>query len=587
MKIFLHLSLLCSCLVGSSQSRSILDSLKQELESSPDSIKQTILLDLAWEYSFSNIDSSEYYCLEGIRLAESRKDKNASANSKSMLAIVYDLRGDIEESAALYLEVAKFYESENNLAELSKTYNNLGVLFFYNDQYDKSYEYYKRSMDIDVSLGDSVGVGESLVNFAATANKWGEYEKALRYLRRGKAIVNQFPENTWLRSGIYDALASNFLYQEQYDSSLFYYKEILPYLESTGDVTGVLSCLNGLISISIALEDYDEAKEYLNYAESLTNEYDDLIRRRKRNQLAATLYAQLRDYEKAFNYQLKYQADYDSITTQERIRITNELEEKYQAEQRENEITNLKLEQQNSKNQRNIILLISAFILGVSILLFVLYRVKSRSEATIAKSLEEKETLLKEIHHRVKNNLQVVSSLLSMQSRFIKDEQALGAVNEGQSRVESMALIHQKLYQENNLSGVNVREYIEELSEVLKQSYSTNSEVDFEYDIDDLTIDVDTIIPIGLILNELICNSLKHAFPDDIEGTVSIKLKEQNDKLHLEVSDNGVGTKSPSSEKSFGLVLIESLALKLKATLQTNSESGTSTSLTISKYKLV
>lgn len=504
-----------------------------------------------------------------------------------MLAIVYDLRGDIEESAALYLEVAKFYESENNLAELSKTYNNLGVLFFYNDQYDKSYEYYKRSMDIDVSLGDSVGVGESLVNFAATANKWGEYEKALRYLRRGKAIVNQFPENTWLRSGIYDALASNFLYQEQYDSSLFYYKEILPYLESTGDVTGVLSCLNGLISISIALEDYDEAKEYLNYAESLTNEYDDLIRRRKRNQLAATLYAQLRDYEKAFNYQLKYQADYDSITTQERIRITNELEEKYQAEQRENEITNLKLEQQNSKNQRNIILLISAFILGVSILLFVLYRVKSRSEATIAKSLEEKETLLKEIHHRVKNNLQVVSSLLSMQSRFIKDEQALGAVNEGQSRVESMALIHQKLYQENNLSGVNVREYIEELSEVLKQSYSTNSEVDFEYDIDDLTIDVDTIIPIGLILNELICNSLKHAFPDDIEGTVSIKLKEQNDKLHLEVSDNGVGTKSPSSEKSFGLVLIESLALKLKATLQTNSESGTSTSLTISKYKLV
>lgn len=567
--------------------QSLIDSLKNELKSSTGVDRQNILLDLAWEYSYANVDSSEFYCFESIRLAEQRNNQTDLAISKSMLAIVYDIKGEIEEAAALYLEVAKYYEDQNNLEELSKTYNNLGVLFFYRDQYEKSWEYYLKSMMIDSTLGNEQGVAESMVNLAAISNIHGDYDQALRYLKKGEKISNKYPENTWVKKGIYDGLANNLLYRGKYDSSLIYYKREYQILTNENDIHSTLTCLNGIISAYLGKVKYDSALQYLTIAEQLSANYDEVAIRKKRNELGAILFAALGNYRKAFDYQKRYQIVSDSISQQESLKITNELEEKYQAEQKENEIAQLELAQQQSKNQRNIILLIAALILGVSVLLLILYRVKSRSEAAITKSLNEKETLLKEIHHRVKNNLQVVSSLLSMQSRFIKDEQALGAVNEGQTRVESMALIHQKLYQENNLSGVSAKEYIEDLAEVLKQSYSTNDEVEFEYDVEDLTIDVDTIIPIGLIMNELICNSLKHAFPENHDGIISVRLKENNSQLRLEVSDNGVGADGPSDDQSFGMVLIDSLAMKLKATLQIDTKNGTSTVLTISKYKLV
>lgn len=545
------------------------------------------MLDLAWEYSYSNMDSSRHYSIAGIELATNRKDEEALANAKSMLAIVCDIEGEMEKAAELYLEVADYYQNTSNLVELSKTYNNLGVLFFYNDLFEKSLEYYEKSMVIDQSLGDSIGVGESLVNLAAIANKNGDYEKAMDMLLRGKHISDQNPTNHWLRQGIFEGLANTNLYEGQIDSSEAYFKKAIQLFQDSNDINGVLSCLNGLISTSISLEKFDEARTYLKEAEKLAEDYDDVFRRRKRNQLAAELFAAIKDFEMAFRYQLRYQADHDSINRQDRIRSSTELEEKYQAEQKEKEIARLELTQQQAKNQRNVLILLSALILGVSALIFVLYRFKAKANAAISKSLGEKETLLKEIHHRVKNNLQVVSSLLSMQSRFIDDETALGAVSEGQARVESMALIHQKLYQDNQLSGVAAKEYIEDLSEILGQSYATDTEVGFEFAIDDLTIDVDTIIPIGLILNELICNSLKHAFKELDEGIIRIELREKEHQLQLEVSDNGIGTTASASDQSFGKVLIDSLARKLKATLLVETENGTKTTLQIEKYKLV
>jgi two-component sensor histidine kinase len=149
-----------------------------------------------------------------------------------------------------------------------------------------------------------------------------------------------------------------------------------------------------------------------------------------------------------------------------------------------------------------------------------------------------------------------------------------------------MALIHQKLYQENHLAGVKSKEYIEDLAETLRNTYALHTDIEFQYDVDDLIIDVDTIIPLGLILNELICNSLKHAFPEQKRGIIRIELKEKDQKLILKVCDNGVGM-IPSEGTSFGIVLIESLAQKLKATIETHTNNGTCTQVTISHYKLV
>ena len=544
-------------------------------------------MDLSWEYSFSNIDTSEYYGILGVELAEKRGNESALANAKSMLAIVYDIQNKTEAAAVLYIEVAKFYEEVNNLEELSKAYNNLGVLFFYADNLEKSWSYYQKSMAIEEELGNNIGIAESLINLAAIANRWKKNDDALKYLLRGQKIAQLYPENQWIRRSIYEGLANCYLYREDYDSSLLYYHASLPIFKAEQDIRGTLSCYNGIISGYYHLNEFDSAIYFLKVAEELSAEFEDLIIRKRRNQLASYVYAAIGDYEKAYKYQHAFLIANDSTNNLERIKIVGDLEEKYQTEQRENEISKLQIARQQSVNQRNILLLVAALVILAAAFFFILFKAKTKANKVIAKSLDEKETLLKEIHHRVKNNLQVVSSLLSMQSRFIKDEQALGAVNEGQSRVESMALIHQKLYQENNLSGVKAKEYIEDLSEILRQSYSINDNIEFEYNVDDLIIDVDTIIPIGLILNELICNSLKYAFPEGSDGHLKIRLEEKQDKLQLEVSDNGVGSDGHSKDKSFGMVLIESLAMKLKASLSTNAEGGTSTVLNIQKYKLI
>ncbi|MEO9872636.1 tetratricopeptide repeat-containing sensor histidine kinase [Ekhidna sp.] len=568
------------------QSPVLIDSLKNELTSNPDSIKQILLTDLAWEYAYSNIDSAKYYGLEALKLANKRNNLNDIARSKSMLAIVYDINGEVRDAAKLYVEVAKYYESINDVAELSKAYNNLGVLFYYNGDYTKSDEYFLKSMTIDEKLGDSLGVASSLINLAAISNYSDDYAQSFQYLRKAEKIALNLPKSDII-SSVYEELATTYAYAEVYDSSILYIKKSLPTHKASNDIHSVLSSYNGLITAYYSLKNYDSALYYFAEAQNLANGYDDITIRSSRYRLGSSIYAAINDFENAYKFQLKYQADNDSIRSSDRAKALNELEEKYQSEQKEIEISKLQVEQQKSQNQRNVLLLVSASVILGAILLFALVRSKSKANKIIAKSLDEKETLLKEIHHRVKNNLQVVSSLLSMQSRFITDENALGAVNEGQTRVESMALIHQKLYQENNLSGVYAKEYIEDLAEILKQSYTTGADIDFKYEIDELLIDVDTIIPIGLILNELICNSLKHAFPDNEEGVIQVSLKEEESELKLKVSDNGVGSSGSATGESFGMVLIESLAMKLKASLETTNQNGTSTLLSIKKYKLV
>lgn len=208
----------------------------------------------------------------------------------------------------------------------------------------------------------------------------------------------------------------------------------------------------------------------------------------------------------------------------------------------------------------------------------------------ISISLKEKEILLKEIHHRVKNNLQVISSLLNLQSKNISDEKALQALNEGKNRVRSMALIHQNLYRDDNLMGVDVQQYIQKLIESLFTSY--NIEIDkiaLQTNIDKLQLDVDTVIPLGLILNELISNALKYAFENTDKGVLQIDLLLVNEQLLLRVKDNGKGMDKDAlkTSQSMGYKLIQSFLQKLNATIKIDGDNGTNIELLISKYKLV
>ncbi len=240
--------------------------------------------------------------------------------------------------------------------------------------------------------------------------------------------------------------------------------------------------------------------------------------------------------------------------------------------------------------QKRLLLLAGLFAIALCILLYTLYRSKYKSNALLANkneiikgALSEKELLLKEVHHRVKNNLQTISSLLSLQSRFVADPTALSAIQEGRNRVQSMAIIHQRLYQHKDVKSISVQSYIQQLSEYLFEVYNVSEErIKLHADIDPVNLDVDTVIPIGLILNELITNALKHAFPQDTIGKIKISLKAIGGQLELKVADNGIGLQQKiekAQKTSFGYLLIETFAQKLNARLQVHSNNGTTVCL--------
>jgi two-component sensor histidine kinase len=188
-------------------------------------------------------------------------------------------------------------------------------------------------------------------------------------------------------------------------------------------------------------------------------------------------------------------------------------------------------------------------------------------------SLREKEQLLREIHHRVKNNLQIISSLLSLQTHNVKDENFLALIRESRNRIKSMALVHEMLYATSNLSEVRLKKYIINLCESIYESYrKPNAKIEFIYNIDEgVHFDIDRMIPLGLIINEIISNSLKYAFTGNT-GTISILLEQSQKRYTLTIADNGKGLPAGFAVKkhaNLGMQLIFMLAEQLngKATL--------------------
>jgi PAS domain S-box-containing protein len=203
----------------------------------------------------------------------------------------------------------------------------------------------------------------------------------------------------------------------------------------------------------------------------------------------------------------------------------------------------------------------------------------AQSDGLIKASLEEKEILMREIHHRVKNNLAVISSLLNLQSAQIKDEEARDIFKETQNRVKSMSMIHERLYRSADLKNVNFSEYIRTLATQLFSSYeATGERVKLSINVPDMSVDVNTMIPCGLIMNELVSNALKHAFPGERDGRLKIEVFHEGGMYTLSVKDNGVGVPPDldiHSTRTLGMQIINSLTRQLGGTVELVREGGT------------
>jgi two-component sensor histidine kinase len=205
---------------------------------------------------------------------------------------------------------------------------------------------------------------------------------------------------------------------------------------------------------------------------------------------------------------------------------------------------------------------------------------RKQAEEKVKASLHEKNVLLREIHHRVKNNMQIISSLLRLQSRLIRDDKLIEMFMESQNRIRSMALIHEKLYQTEDFTKINFAEYIRSLTVHLFHTYRVNPNIiRMNTDVRKVFLDINKAIPCGLIINELVSNSLKHAFPDNIKGDICIRLStDKQKKTKLTVSDDGIGMPKSVNlrePETLGLQLVSDLANQIEGKISLDRNKGT------------
>jgi two-component sensor histidine kinase len=309
------------------------------------------------------------------------------------------------------------------------------------------------------------------------------------------------------------------------------------------------------------------------------------------------------DYKNAYQSFKNYSIIKDSLFTSDKNDAIAEMQAKFDVEKNQQNVKEIELQKKidNETNSRQRLLLIIIIIVILISLLFtmILFRNKQKvnslleqKNAAIQANLEQKEVMMGEIHHRVKNNLQMVSSILDLQARDLTDEKSMRVIEDSLSRINAISLIHQRLYQSDNIRGIKINTYLQELAFDILKNFTPTSQsnpIVLQCQIDDLDMDLESAIPIGLITAELITNACKYAFTSIEKPEIKIALNKQNNILILTVTDNGVGKQASVNESgtSFGTKLIKSLSRKLRAEINENSsEKGTVIQLKINNFKL-
>jgi two-component sensor histidine kinase len=291
--------------------------------------------------------------------------------------------------------------------------------------------------------------------------------------------------------------------------------------------------------------------------------------------------------DSALNYYILADELNDSLTNIRKARQVMDLQTKYETAKKEAEIARLETES-GSKNKRIYGLIAVASLLSIlAIGLLLLYQRMKKQRQQIAEQSGRLEVMMKELHHRVKNNLQIVSSLLSLQAYKLQDEGTISVLRESQLRVQAMSFIHQRLYKQDALTAVNMKEYLTDLAESLLSSYGYGKDdFDLTITVEKELLDIDKAMPIGLIINEIVTNALKYAYVSIARPSLEIMLTENDQQLICRVKDNGIGINEndwKQQNDSFGKQLIKALCGQLRAEQQLMIESGTQFTITIPK----
>src|SRR5450755_7762 len=517
----------------------------------------------------------------------------------NLLSVTNKLKGNYNKALEYALLVIESIRKTNDTADEINFYGNVADLYHELGRTDKSIEYFRVIFSKDPPKRNQFYYFRAAGVFVRDLIKQNKMEEA-------RSFLFQFSKK-YQAVGPYSkaSLATTFAYYynsiQNYSLADKYTREMIELEESLGK--------NNEIRRDV---EYDIGQYYFNkkhFGEAAAF-FQKALDEAELNNSANTIKdidlalfktdSALNHYIPAIKYLNQYHQLNDSMFNVVKLKQIEEVQVKYETEKKEQNIKLLEKESMLQQNRilqagytRNWILGGMGFLLAILALMFYNYRVKQRinkklenqqkeigeQNISLRHLVTEKEWLLKEIHHRVKNNLQIVMSLLNSQSAYIDNEPALTAIHDSQHRVHAMSLIHQKLYNSENVSSINISNYIHELVSYLSDSFNIGQRVRFMFAIEPIEIDVSQAIPLGLILNEAITNSIKYAFPDGRNGLISISLSANiPGQCLLIISDNGIGIPSSFKNKkagSLGMSLMDGLSEDLAGKFFIENNQGT------------
>lgn len=515
---------------------------------------------------------------------------------RDYLAQVYNLNPSINLSPQFFIQSFELKKKLGDEPGMLRIAQRLTETFFQENQLDKSLIYAQLSIELAAKLNRPDEVIFSSIEKANLYSKMSRPGEAFALLELLKPQIN--PTNLHLSSRYETALGNYYLAQNNDSLGLLHYKAALPArpipMLSQYVYRNQAESFQQRGNYKMSLEFYQKYLKEVNIANAASVQsglinIEEIAARGKSKDEIRYLNAEnlLKD-----SLLKKEKLLADALTAKNDMQTQQLLDQQRLSTLMEREVELQKQNVRDEQNKRYMLIGASCIFLLLGGWLYWMYRMQKNKNRIIEKQSGDMEMLIKEVHHRVKNNLQIISSLLDMQSMSIQDKTASSAIREGKNRVQSMALIHQNLYHDGNIRSINVRDYIQHLVTSLFDSYQIeNNKIKLTTEISNLHLDVDTVVPIGLIINELISNSLKYAFINQSAGDLAITLKPNgNDTLYFSVRDNGNGFPpgwTPDSKHSFGYQLIKAFAKKLKARLETFNDQGAVVILHIAKYKII
>jgi len=560
-------------------------------------------------YYNSNLDSAEYYLKKSKNLILHKNVPFINSAILNSLGGVYRKKGDITKAIKMVLESKSILETMDTLALSKKLkrkllsqqlilYNTLANFYNQMGDFPKAIENYNKAYQISLRLKATKYAGVILSNKGDLLLSMGKFQEALDVLISAKQLKIDGNSQASSVANTNQNIGLALLKIGKYKLALENINEALDYYKKNNLISGLMESYVIRGRIFYRMKKYDKAKEDCTKSKQLAIQSGVLETQKKAYLCLSDVYEAINDYKNAFiNYKF-YQKAFDSIYNEKNIKYITQLEMQYNFD-KEKELQDLKNASKEKENKLIIKTLIFS-ILGLILISGLLYRLfyirhKSNKELIeknekISETLAINEILFKETHHRVKNNLQIISSLLNMQSRFLEDGKSKDIINNSQNRIKSMSLIHQKLYKEKNITGIETKIYFTELIDSLALSYGIDTtKVKMNISIENILLDVDTAIPLGLVLNELISNAFKHGVDKEI-GEFSIRFeKPSNTHLLLQINDNGQGFPPNfnwNNLESYGMKLIHTLCKKLKADIVFKNNNGAEISMKITKFKL-